>query len=168
MFTVSRLLATDATVTLAKLLPVGPLMAKSFCPKITTGFPWQSVIRLASPCTLGYSAATQGRTSVNSKRDSLSRVTLQAHDLCCRTRLTPLLTLRHNRQARQPQSTHCCLWLGHRLRRRSPLTLSCALFRRCLPLLAIVPLPPAVACIVLPVKSVDGLRRVWTVLVPVA
>ena len=46
----SKFLATDATVTLAKLLPV--------CPKFTTGFPWQSVIRLACPCTLGYSAAT--------------------------------------------------------------------------------------------------------------
>ena len=34
----------------------------------------------------------QGRTTVNSKRDSLSRVTLQAHDLCCRTRLTLLVS----------------------------------------------------------------------------
>ena len=30
--------------TLAKLLPVGPLKARSFCPKFTTGFPWQSVM----------------------------------------------------------------------------------------------------------------------------
>ena len=48
------------------------------------------------------------------------------------------------------------------------LTLSCARFRRCLPLLAIVPLPPAVVCIVLPVKSVNGFRRVRTVLGPMA
>ena len=55
---------------------------------------------------------------------TVTLATLQAHDLCCRTRLTPLLTLRHSRQARQPQSTHRRFWLSHRLSRRSPLTLS--------------------------------------------
>ena len=54
----SRFLDTDDTVTLANLLLVGPLKARSFCPKFTTGFPSQSVIRLACPCTLGNSAAT--------------------------------------------------------------------------------------------------------------
>ena len=34
--------------------------------------------------------------------------------------------------------------------------------------MAIVPLPPAVVCIVLPVKSVNGFRRVRTVLSPMA
>ena len=48
------------------------------------------------------------------------------------------------------------------------LILSCAQFRRCLPVLAIIPLPPAVVCIVLPVKSVNGFRRVRTVLGPMA
>ena len=49
------------------------------------------------------------------------------------------------------------------------LILSCALFQWCLPLLAIsAPLLPAVACIVQPVKSVDGLRRVGAVLCPMA
>ena len=48
------------------------------------------------------------------------------------------------------------------------LTLNCALFRRCHPPLYIVPLPPAVVCIDLPVKSVNGFRRVRTVLGPMA
>ena len=64
---------------------------------------------------------------------------------------------------------------------RANVTLPCpqasAMFNACfaqlhsvptVPLLAIVPLPPAVVCIVLPVKSVDGFRRVRTVLGPMA
>ena len=38
----------------------------------------------------------------------------------------------------------------------------------CLPPLDIVPLPPAVVCIVLPVKSVNGFREVGTVPAPMA
>ena len=81
------------------LLPQPPLQnsclsvsinATSFCPKSTTGFPWQSVIRLVSPCHSWVRSChvlpdyRQGCTAVNSKRDSLSCATLQAHELCCR------------------------------------------------------------------------------------
>ena len=59
-----------------------------------------------------------------------------------------------------PATTHHCFKLGHRLSGRNMLTLNCALFRRAF--------HPWSSCIVLPVKSVNGFRRVKTVLGPMA
>ena len=123
--------ATDATVTLAKLLPVAPLKARSFCPKSTTGFPWQSVIRLVSPCTLGYSAATSFPITVKAAPMSTPNVIRSAVRPSSSaagfvSQFCSLSAPGH--QTRQPQSTHRCFWLGHRLSRRNMLILSCALF----------------------------------------
>ena len=96
--TESNFLATDTTVNLAKLLPVALPQSQDLSapssPKDSLGNP---SIRLSIPCTLSRVFSghvlrdhNQGRTTVNSRRDSLSCVTLQTHDLWCKNRLTTL------------------------------------------------------------------------------
>ena len=164
----SKMLATDATFTLAKLLPVGPPQSQVFLStRHTTGFPWQSVIRLVSPCTLGYSAATsfpitrQGCTAVNSKRDSLSCAT-QAHvsQFCTLSALPSnspatihpsLLLARPSAELAQHADSQLC----------SVLTVPSTLGRR-------TTANQLFFFVVLSVKSVNGFRKVRTVLDPMA
>ena len=133
------------------------LKARSCCPEFTTGFPWQPIIpSFASrvPALFGTQLPhhfdhRQRRTTVKSKRDSLSCVTLQTDDLWCKTHLTT-----PPKPSSSPTTIHPSLLLA-RPSAESAQHVSCALFRRCLPMLALVPLPPAVVYIVL-VRTVLG------------